>query len=118
MTKENSRHLLDILAEVPDFRNNRGKRHPLSAILGLAVTAIMCGHASYTAMAEWGRTHHKDLAKALGFTRSQTPCASTLHNVFKALEATALQQKLTQWTLASKNKRESGELNDSGTVLQ
>ena len=27
MTKANSHHLLDILAEVPDFRNNRGKRH-------------------------------------------------------------------------------------------
>ena len=40
MTKTTSRHLLDILAEVPDFRNNRSKRHPLSAILGLAVIAI------------------------------------------------------------------------------
>ena len=27
MMKPTSRHLLDILAEVPDFRNNRGKRH-------------------------------------------------------------------------------------------
>ena len=26
MTKTTSRHLLDILAEVPNFRNNRGKR--------------------------------------------------------------------------------------------
>lgn len=43
MTKTMSRHLLDILAEVPDFRNNRGKRHPLSAILGLAVIAMRCG---------------------------------------------------------------------------
>ena len=43
MMKTTSRHLLDILAEVPDFRNNRGKKHPLSAILGLAVIAMMCG---------------------------------------------------------------------------
>ena len=36
MTKTNSHHLLDILADVPDSRKARGKRHPLSAILGLS----------------------------------------------------------------------------------
>ncbi len=86
MTKTTSRHLLDILAEVPDFRNKRGKRHSLSAILGLAVIAMMCGCRSYTAIAEWGRTYHPDLAKALGFTHTKTPCTATLHYVFKDLE--------------------------------
>ena len=97
MTKTTSRHLLDILAEVPDSRNNRGKRHPLSAILGLAVIAMMCGYRSYAAIAEWGRTYHTHLAKALGFTHTKTPCASTLHYVFKVLDATALENRLTRW---------------------
>ena len=97
MSKTTSRHLLDILAEVPDSRNNRGKRHPLSAILGLAVIAMMCGYRSYAAIAEWGRTYHTDLAKALGFTHTKTPCASTLHYVFKDLDATALENRLTRW---------------------
>ena len=100
MTKKTSRHLLDILAEVPDFRNNRGKRHPLSAILALAVIAMMAGCRSYAAIAHWGRTYHKDLAKALGFTHTKTPCASTLHYVFKDLDATALENALTQWVIA------------------
>ena len=100
MTKITSRHLLDILAEVPDSRNNRGKRHPLSAILGLAVIAMMCGYRSYAAIAEWGRTYHTDLAKALGFTHTKTPCASTLHYVFKDLDATALENRLTRWATA------------------
>lgn len=99
MTKTTSRHLLDILAEVPDFRNNRGKRHPLSAILGLAVIAMMCGCRSYTAIAQWGRTYHSDLPKALGFTHTKMPCASTLHYVFKDLDASALENKLTQWAI-------------------
>ena len=97
MTKTTSRHLLDILAEVPDSRNNRGKRHPLSAILGLAVIAMMSGCRSYAAIAEWGRTYHTDLPKALGFKHKKTPCASTLHYVFKNLDATALENRLTQW---------------------
>ena len=100
MTKTTSRHLLDILAEVHDSRNNRGKRHPLSAILGLAVIAMMCGARSYAAIAEWGRTYHTDLPKALGFKRTKTPCASTLHYVFKDLDATALENKLTHWAIA------------------
>ncbi len=32
MTKANARHLLNILADIPDFRNLRGRRHLLSAI--------------------------------------------------------------------------------------
>ena len=88
-----SRHLLNILAEVPDFRNKRGKRHPLSAILALANHDCR----SYTAIAEYGRTYHKDLAKAL--THKKTPCASTLH-VFKAIAATDLECALTQWAIA------------------
>ena len=99
MTKTTSRHFLDILAKVPDFRNNRGKRHPLSAILGLAVIAMMCGCRSYAAIAEWGRTYHSDLPKALGFRRTKTPCASTFHYVFKDLDAIALENTLTDWAL-------------------
>ena len=99
MTKTTSRHLLDILAEVPDSRNNRGKRHPLSALLGLAVIAMMCGSRSYAAIAQWGRTYHADLPKALGFRGRKTPYASTLHYVFKDLDATALENKLTQWAI-------------------
>lgn len=99
MTKKTSRHLLDILAEVPDFRNNRGKRHPLSAILGLAVIAMMSGCRSYAAIAHWGRTYHKNLAKALGFRHPKTPCTSTLHYVFKDIDATALENALTQWAI-------------------
>jgi hypothetical protein len=35
--------LLDVLAEVPDPRSRHGRRHPLSAILSLAVVAMLSG---------------------------------------------------------------------------
>jgi len=50
-----SRPLIEVLAEIPDFRRNRGKRHPLGAILALAWSAMPCGSRRYTAIAEWGR---------------------------------------------------------------
>ena len=97
MTKPKSRHLIDILAEVPDPRNAKGKRHPLSAILALSVIAIMCGYRSYSAIAQWGRTYSPALIQALGFTRAQTPCAATLHNLFKRLDIGKLEAVLSQW---------------------
>ncbi len=35
------RPLIEVLAEMPDFRSNRGKRHPLAAILALACSAML-----------------------------------------------------------------------------
>ena len=90
--------LVEILAQVPDPRKAKGKRHPLRAILGLAVLAIMCGYRSYSAIAQWGRTYNPALVKALGFTHTKTPCAATLHNLFKRLNIAKLEQVLTQWT--------------------
>ena len=74
MTKTVSRHLIDILAEVPDPRNAKGKRHLLRAILALAVIAIMSGYRSYSAIAEWDRTYASALVKAVDLTRAKTPC--------------------------------------------
>jgi DDE_Tnp_1-associated len=69
--------LIECSAVLPDPRKARGKRHPLVAMVALAVAATVCGYRSYTAIAEWGRTYGADLSRALGFTRDQTPCAAT-----------------------------------------
>ena len=89
-------HLLNILSEVPDPRKEKGKRHPLSAILALGIIAHLAGCKSYTAVAEYGRSHD-ELREALGFRHAKTPCAATFHNVLKSLDAEALTEKLTHW---------------------
>ncbi len=91
------RPLIEVLAEIPDFRSPQGRRHPLSAILALACSAMLCGYRSYSAMAEWGHNYGADLVRALGFTRDQTPCAATLHNIFRQLDREAVEAKLGQW---------------------
>ena len=73
---------MDMLAEVPDPRNNKGKRHPLKSILALIVIGLMCGHKGWTSIATWARSQPK-LAKALGFGQKKTPCAATFHNLLK-----------------------------------
>jgi predicted transposase YbfD/YdcC len=89
--------LIQVLVEIPDFRKSRGKRHPLSAILALACAATLCGARSYSAMADWGRNYGQALAQALGFRHAKTPCAATLHTVFRHLDVELFESRLRQW---------------------
>jgi predicted transposase YbfD/YdcC len=88
--------LIEVFAEIPDFRRCRGKRHPLPAILSLACCAMLCGYRSYSAIAEWGRNYGAGIAHALGFTHN-TPCAATLHTVFRHVDRDAVEATLGAW---------------------
>ena len=88
--------LIEVFAEIPDFRRRQGTRHPLAAIFSLACCAMLCGYRSYSAIAEWGRKYGTGIAHALGLTH-QTPCAATLHTVFRHVERNTLEAQLGAW---------------------
>jgi predicted transposase YbfD/YdcC len=90
------RPLIEVLAEIPDVRSRRGKRHPLSAMLAMACCAMLCGYRSYSAIAEWGRNYGTGIAQALGFTHN-TPCAATLHTIFRHVDRDDLEERLGTW---------------------
>ena len=92
--------LVSVLETVPDPRGRRGKRHPLPAILAMAVAATLCGSKSYAAIAEWGRNYGPAFAQALGFTRLKTPCAACLFLLFRRLDRPALEAALARWAEA------------------
>lgn len=90
------RPLIEIFADIPDFRKSKGKRHPLPAMLSLACCAMLCGSRSYGAIAEWGRNYGTQIANALGFTHN-TPCAATLFTIFRRLDREAFEAKIGAW---------------------
>jgi hypothetical protein len=89
--------LLEALAQVPDPRSRHGRRHPLSAILSLAVLAMLSGAKSYQAIAQFGRDHGVALAHALGFRRGKTPAKSTFSILFRILDVSAFENVLSRW---------------------
>lgn len=113
--------LIEFLVEVPDFRAARGRRYPLAAILALACAAILCGYHSYSAMAEWGRNYGAALALGLGFQRPTTPCAATLHFVFRHLDVVRFEACIGRWAqqvLSVKMGRTMAALAADGKTLR
>src|SRR5258708_29939183 len=91
------RPLIDVLAEIPEFRHARGKRHPLPAILGLICVAVLCGYRSYSAIAQWARIYPRDLVEALGFTSTTPPCPAVLCTVLRQVDRAQVEAIVGAW---------------------
>jgi hypothetical protein len=82
-------------AHVPDPRRAASVVYPLSAILAMAVAAILANHRSVLAIAEWGARQEAAVLAALGFPAGRTPCQSTLQRLFRQLDGDALSARLS-----------------------
>ena len=89
--------LLEALALVPDPRSRHGRIHPLVAVLGLTVTALLAGCHSLDAIAQFGRDRGLALAGPLGFRRAKTPNTSALGKIVRRLDVAALDAALRTW---------------------
>lgn len=90
--------LKEVLEGVTDPRDRRGVRHTLPAILCLAVTGILAGCRSLTAIWE----HAADLEPAdlgaLGLEEGRAlPSESTIRRVLQDLDPAGLDARLTSW---------------------
>jgi hypothetical protein len=110
--------LLDVLAELPDPRHRRGIRHPLSAILGLAVLAMLTGCKSYQAIAQFGRDKGFALAQALGFRRGKTPTKATYSILFRRLDIVAFEAALARWIASRLSDQEMSIIALDGKTLR
>jgi predicted transposase YbfD/YdcC len=88
---------IEVLSDIDDPRQSKGKRYPLKAILALTAAAMMSGYRSYSAIAEWGRNYGHQIVSALGFSSSKTPCAATFFNTFRRLDKSSFEKKLAAY---------------------
>ena len=89
--------LYETFGQILDPREASGLRHPLQAILTLTCVAMLAGARSLYAIAQFGRDRGKEFARVLGFTRDTTPCCSTLHYLFAALDRPAFERAIRRW---------------------
>jgi predicted transposase YbfD/YdcC len=89
--------LAAVLADLPDFRDPRGVRHPLLSVLLLSCVAMLCGARGESAIAEWAENYGAMWRAPLGFTRPDGPSQSTVQRIFKGLDCAALETRLAEW---------------------
>lgn len=90
--------LAGALATIPDFRQARGRRHPLRAMLLLACAAMLCGATGESAIAEWAANYGREWRRRLGFTHRKGPHQSTVQRVLKGVDCAALEAAVARWS--------------------
>jgi hypothetical protein len=78
--------LLEALAAVGDPRARRGVRHRFTAILGVAVCAVLAGARSYVAIAEWAGDLPPAVRLRLGIGRRRPPSESAIRRCLQRID--------------------------------
>ncbi len=66
--------LMQLLDGLHDPRAAHGKRHPLPALLALAIIATLAGMTSYEAIVQFDKEGGREFLKLLGFTSTWRLC--------------------------------------------
>jgi predicted transposase YbfD/YdcC len=91
-----SQYLLDLLAQVPDPRKKRGRRHTLAGLLAVGLAAVIAGSRSFAAIGQWAADAGTDVLTALGASRGAAE-ESTFRRAFTAINADKLDTVLGAW---------------------
>src|SRR5512135_1534596 len=81
------RTLGEVLGEVPDRRDKKGRQYPWRAVLVLALSAMLSGANDLMAIFRWGRRLPPEALYLLGLERA--PCHAMYHYFFQALDVAA-----------------------------
>lgn len=95
--------LLEQLDQLPDPRKRRGRRHGITAVLAVAVCAVLAGARSFAAISEWASDVPLAVLVALRVRRDpltgtpQPPGESTLRRVLTGIDTAALDMVIGAW---------------------
>jgi predicted transposase YbfD/YdcC len=89
-------YLLDLLAQVPDPRKRRGRRHSLAGLLAVGIAAVIAGSRSFSAIGQWAADAGPEALAALGAERGPAE-ESTFRRAFALLSPDVLDRVLGAW---------------------
>jgi hypothetical protein len=89
-------YLLDLLAQVPDPRKKRGRRHGLAGLLAVGIAAVIAGSRSLAAIGQWAIDAGAGVLTALGASRGAAE-ESTIRRAFAAVDPDKLDSVLGAW---------------------
>ena len=103
LAPDQCRSLLEDLAKIADPRKRRGRRHPLGAVLAVAVAAVLAGARSLVAIGEWAADAPAPVLAALGVRRDplrrawRPPGEATVRRVLAGVDPDALDLVIGRW---------------------
>jgi DDE_Tnp_1-associated/Transposase DDE domain len=89
-------YLLDLLAQVPDPRKRRGRRHALAGLLAAGIAAVIAGARSFAAIGQWAADAGPEALAVLGAVRGPAE-ESTFRRAFALVSADVLDTVLGAW---------------------
>ena len=101
-------YLLDLLAQVPDPRKRRGRRHALAGLLATGIAAVIAGSRSFAAIGQWAADAGPEVLAVLGAGRGPAE-ESTFRRAFALVSADVLDRVLGAW-LHTRAVRAGGRL--------
>jgi predicted transposase YbfD/YdcC len=91
-----SQYLLDLLAQVPDPRKRRGRRHALAGLLATGIAAVIAGSRSFAAIGQWAADAGPEVLARLGAARGPAE-ESTFRRAFALVGPDVLDRVLGAW---------------------
>ena len=92
-----ARSLLEVLEELAEFRQAKGKRHALARVVILVILGLLCGQNSLHQIADWGQQLDRQTRRRIGNRHGKVASYSTIRRVLIGLDAVALAQALQEW---------------------
>src|SRR5438128_10275852 len=96
MAAARCQHLLDLLAQVPNPRKKRGRRHALAGLLAVGIAAVVAGSRWFAAIGQWAIDAGAGVLTALGASRGAAE-ESTFRPAFTAVDPDKLDSALGAW---------------------
>jgi hypothetical protein len=110
--------LMELLEGLHDPRRARGKRHPLPALLGLAVVGMLAGMTSYEAIVQYGKERGWGFLQPLGFTTRWGLCKATYSRAFRRIDVVDFEARVSRWIAARIGPHDARHLSIDGKTAR